>query len=59
MVHRAWPAGVEFGGPFVELSAGFEYTCGVRPTGELSCWGRNDDLQVLGGWFGTSGARRA
>ena len=26
-------------GPFVAISAGYNYTCGLRPGGEAACWG--------------------
>ena len=29
------------GGVFVELAAGLSFTCGLRRTGKLECWGRN------------------
>ena len=30
-------------GAFVELAAGWWFTCGLRPTGEAECWGRNEN----------------
>ena len=29
-------------GPFTALSAGDEFTCGLRPDGEVACWGMSD-----------------
>ncbi len=34
-------AGDPPGGAFTAVSAGWEYACGLRPGGELECWGRN------------------
>ena len=29
-------------GAFVSVGTGLEYTCGMRDTGEIECWGWND-----------------
>ena len=29
-------------GKFIAISAGTSHTCGVRDTGEVACWSRND-----------------
>ena len=34
------------GGEFVMVDAGWEYACGVRPGGEVECWGRNPVASV-------------
>ena len=38
---RLRPVPVTGGHLFSQISAGFEHACGVTPTGELWCWGRN------------------
>lgn len=30
-------------GPFIAVKAGYEVACGIRPTGEVECWGRVDE----------------
>ncbi len=41
----AWSGAADAGDPpdgaFTTVSAGWEYACGLRPGGELECWGRN------------------
>jgi cysteine-rich repeat protein len=32
--------------PFVQISAGLEHTCAVADSGNVYCWGRNDDGQL-------------
>jgi PKD repeat protein len=39
--HRLRPVPVTGGHLFSRISAGLEHSCGVTPTGELWCWGRN------------------
>ena len=40
-------------GEFVELSAGWDFTCGIRKGGRVACWGWNSDGQATapGGTF--------
>lgn len=33
-------------GPWISVAAGTAHTCGVKSDGSLSCWGRNNELQV-------------
>ena len=33
-------------GPFTAVSAGYDHTCGLRESGAIECWGRNDDGQT-------------
>jgi len=40
------PKPVKVGGAFVSVSAYFSHVCAVSATGELSCWGSNDQGQL-------------
>ena len=60
-------------GAFASVSAGDEYTCGVRTNGLIECWGSNKDIvsqyvgqatppggsftSVSAGWFHACGLR--
>ena len=35
-------------GNFAQVTAGYRHSCGLRPTGEVECWGRNDDDIITG-----------
>ena len=42
-------------GPFVAVEAGWERACGLRPDGELDCWGlKNEDNEPPAGPFATA-----
>ena len=43
--NRSRPTSVVIDGP-VRLMAGVSHTCALRPSGEVLCWGRNDEGQL-------------
>ena len=51
-----FPLAVDGGLQFAKLAVGFAYTCGVTPTGDAYCWGRNRGGQLGDGTTVSRGA---
>lgn len=51
------PAAVSTLDDAVQIAAGEDFTCAIRKSAEISCWGMNDNHQLGGGTTATSSAQ--